>query len=115
MSQKHLVYSTDQGRICPHCQNPIASCQCHQQDALIGSGNVKVSLETKGRKGKGVTLITDLAMTADELKTLSKELKSKCSTGGAIKAGVIEIQGDQRTLIMQILLSKGIKAKKAGG
>lgn len=115
MSQR--VYSTDLGKLCPQCQHAIDQCQCQsiQADRLLGDGNVRILRETKGRKGKGVTLITGLAMNADELKQLAKELKQRCSTGGSVKGGTIEIQGDQRTLIHALLEQKGIKAKLAGG
>ena len=115
MKNKRLVYSTDQGRLCPDCNAPIDDCTCNQNNGVLGSGNVKIQLETKGRKGKGVTLIKDLAMTAEELKTLAKTLKNHCGVGGAVKDGTIEIQGDQREKVMTYLSSKGIKAKLAGG
>ena len=100
-----LVYSTDAGRICPKCSQPVASCQCkqRQQAALQGDGKVRISRSTKGRKGKGVTLITGLAMPPDELKALAKELKQKCGTGGTVKQGVIEIQGDHQELLKELL------------
>ena len=105
MSSK-LVYSTDQGRI---EDTPDTT------DQLLGSGNVKIQLETKGRKGKGVTLVKDLAMTSDDIKALAKTLKSHCGVGGSVKEGTIEIQGDQRHKIKAYLESQGIKAKLAGG
>jgi translation initiation factor 1 len=100
-----LVYSTDAGRICPKCSRPVASCQCkkQQQAAVQGDGKVRISRSTKGRKGKGVTLITGLAMPPDELKALAKELKQKCGTGGTVKQGVIEIQGDHQELLKELL------------
>lgn len=115
MKNKRLVYSTDQGRLCPECNNPIDDCSCQATDALLGSGNVRIQLETKGRKGKGVTLIKDLAMTAEELKTLAKKLKNHCGVGGAVKEGTVEIQGDQREKVIRFLADMGIKAKLAGG
>lgn len=81
----------------------------------MGDGNVKVRRETKGRKGKGVSLIEGLAMTAAELDALAKQLKTRCGSGGAVKNGVIEIQGDHRPVIIGFLKSKGIAAKLAGG
>lgn len=100
-----LVYSTEAGRICPKCSRPVAECQCkkQQQAAVQGDGKVRISLSTKGRKGKGVTLVTGLAMPPGELKALAKELKQKCGTGGTVKQGVIEIQGDQRELLKELL------------
>ena len=76
---------------------------------------MRLHRETKGRKGKGVTLITGLALADTELKKLAKELKQRCSTGGAIKQGVIEIQGDQRKTLQQLLQDKGYQVKLSGG
>ena len=55
-----LVYSTDQGRLCPDCGHP--QCQCVNDNSLVGDGNVRIRLETKGRKGKGVTSITGIPL-----------------------------------------------------
>lgn len=114
MSSK-LVYSTETGKICPQCQSPVNDCCCKKVSHDIGSGNVKILYETKGRKGKGATLITELALESKEITKLAKELKAKCATGGTVKGNIIEIQGDHRDKILQLLLSKGITAKKAGG
>lgn len=115
MKSSRLVYSTDSGKLCPDCQQPIDECRCGMDQEVKGSGLVTLHYETKGRKGKGATLIKELALTPDELKKLAKELKANCATGGAIKEGVIEIQGDHRAKILALLLEKGIKAKKSGG
>ena len=112
-----VVYSTDQGRLCPDCQQQTNQCRCKQQSSTIPSGDgiVRLQRETKGRKGKGVTLITGVALAEAELKKLAKELKQRCSTGGAVKKGVIEIQGDQREFIQQLLQEKGYHVKLSGG
>lgn len=111
-----VVYSTDQGRHCPDCSCPIDQCQCKTQSAAhSGDGIVRLQRETKNRKGKGVTLITGLPLTGADLKKLAKELKQRCSTGGAIKDGVIEIQGDQRKFLLQTLQDKGYTVKLSGG
>lgn len=117
MSHSRPVYSTDKGRLCPACLNAQSACTCKAQAAAspVGDGNVKVRRETKGRKGKGVCLIEGLAMTAAELDALAKQLKIRCGSGGAVKSGVIEIQGDHRPVIIGFLKSKGIAAKLAGG
>jgi len=80
-----------------------------------GDGIVRVSRETKGRKGKGVTLIRGMALAEPELRLLTSRLKQLCGTGGTLKDGVIEIQGDHRERLLLWLLEQGYKAKKAGG
>ena len=98
----NLVYSTETGRICPCCSRPVAECQCRKngysktRDSVQKGDRVRVSYTTKGRKGKGVTLITGLAMDNDELKALAKKIKQQCGSGGTVKQGNIEIQGDHR-------------------
>ena len=77
--------------------------------------DLRVMLDKKHRAGKSVTLITGFVGTQDDLESLSKELKTKCGTGGSAKDGEIIVQGDFREKIMQILLQKGYKAKRAGG
>ncbi|SBS34007.1 translation initiation factor Sui1 [Marinomonas spartinae] len=114
MKSRNLVYSTDQGRLCPLCEHPIDNCTC-KNNPILGDGNVRIMLETKARKGKGVTVVTGLAMTTDELKALAKKLKAQCGTGGSVKEGNIEIQGDNREKIKQLLEKEGIKSKLAGG
>lgn len=110
------VYSTDQGRICPSCNQPVASCLCKQNTtAPGGDGIVHIGRETKGRKGKGVTLVTGLPLAGDELKALAKQLRQQLSTGGSIKEGTLEFQGDQRQLLKALIEKQGYKVKLAGG
>jgi len=78
-------------------------------------GVVRVGRETKGRKGAGVTVITGIPANPEELKRIAKELKKKCGTGGTIKNGVVEIQGDQRDLLVAELQTHGYTVKRAGG
>ncbi|MFZ9011897.1 MAG: stress response translation initiation inhibitor YciH, partial [Anaerohalosphaeraceae bacterium] len=87
-----LVYSTDQGRMCPLCGKSIDQCVCKQESKNIPApdGIVRVGRETKGRKGKAVTLITGVPLSAAELKRLARELKARCGCGGTVKDGVIE-------------------------
>ncbi|BFM48263.1 translation initiation factor Sui1 [Marinomonas sp. THO17] len=113
MKKRNLVFSTDQGRLCPECESSVDNCQC-QNDSILGDGNVRIQLETKGRKGKGVTLITGLPLTAEQLKTLAKKLKAQCGTGGSVKDGNIEIQGDNRNKLKDLLEKEGYKAKFSG-
>lgn len=111
------VYSTDQGRLCPDCGKAQAACVCRQQQKqqVKGDGVVRVRRETKGRGGKGVTLVTGLPLAEDALKELASKLKQACGTGGTVKDGVIEIQGEQREKICAWLQKAGYKAKIAGG
>lgn len=116
-TNSRLVYSSQSGRICPKCKQPIAGCVCSKSAAThpSGDGVVRVGRETKGRKGKGMTLITGVPLPTDELKKLAKELKQKCGTGGTLKNGVIEIQGDHRDLLIEMLTAKGWTVKRSGG
>ena len=76
---------------------------------------VRVSRETKGRKGKGVTLVTGVPLDTVELADLARQLKNRCGAGGTIKDGVIEIQGDHRDRIVTELQGRGWTVKKSGG
>lgn len=114
MKNRNLVYSTDQGRLCPHCERSTSDCQC-KKESIIGSGKVLITLETKGRKGKGVTVITGLPLAEDALKVLGKKLKTQCGTGGAVKDGQIEVQGDNRNKIKELLEKEGFSSKFTGG
>jgi translation initiation factor 1 len=110
-----LVYSTDSGRHCPDCNKPFADCICKQAHVPAGDGTARVRRETKGRGGKTVTTVSGVPVTADELKELASTLKRRCGTGGALKDGVIEIQGDHVDLLIDELTKRGFKAKKSGG
>lgn len=108
-----LVYSTEHGKMCPACSKPIAECICHQRKLPANAdGIVRVRLETKGRKGKGVTVITGLPLALPELTELGKQLKKKCGTGGTIKEGSIEIQGDHCDNLMEELKKQGWTVKR---
>jgi len=116
----HLVYSSEHGRICPHCGLPSKRCQCRanprKRDAIPqGDGIVRVRRETKGRGGKTVTTLTGILLPEPELKALARELKQRCGGGGAIKDGVIEIQGDHRDVLVEELQKRGFEVKRAGG
>jgi len=110
-----LVYSSGQGRMCPGCAKPAAECICKQNVAPMGSGNVRVGRETAGRKGNGVSTVSGLALTTEALDDLARKLKARCGSGGTVKNGVIEIQGDHRDTLVAELLKLGFKAKRAGG
>ncbi|WPH14443.1 translation initiation factor Sui1 [Variovorax paradoxus] len=113
-----LVYSTEAGgRMCPDCGAPMAQCRCKQIKARAPAtdGIVRVSHETKGRKGKGVTVVKGLALDAAALAALGKQLKTACGSGGTVKDGLIEIQGDHRELVIAALSKQGHTVKRAGG
>ena len=116
MSNSRPVYSSEHGKLCPECGRSLALCHCKAlQKARPGDGVAKVRRETKGRKGKGMTTITDLPLNDSELKELASTLKRKLSTGGSLKDGVIEIQGDHVDRLIAELKSLGYKAKRSGG
>jgi translation initiation factor 1 len=111
-----LVYSTDAGRMCPVCRRPVAQCTCRKAAALpAGDGIVRVQRETKGRGGKAVTLVRGVPVAADALAVLGKELKAACGSGGTVKDGVVEVQGDHVEKVMAWLQQRGYKVKRAGG
>jgi len=122
MSASNFVYSTQHGKLCPDCGRPKAGCICARAreaqamaDAERSGGVVRIARETKGRKGAGVTLVSGLGLSDKDLKALAKELKKKCGTGGTIKDGVIEIQGEQRDKLVALLEGKGYTVKRVGG
>jgi translation initiation factor 1 len=112
-----IVYSTDVGERCPNCLRPVRECVCKKSTPgkAASDGVVRVSRETQGRKGKGVTVISGLGLPADQLETLATELKKRCGSGGSVESGRIEIQGDHRDRLVQELTQRGFKAKRAGG
>lgn len=112
-----LVYSTDAGRLCPECSRPVARCECRlaaRAPQFPADGIVRLKRETKGRGGKGVTLIEGLPLAEDALQALAKQLKNKCGSGGTVKNGVIEIQGEHRAQLQPLLEAQGYKVKIAG-
>ncbi len=115
-SKGGLVYSTDSGRMCPTCRQPVLNCQCRSsKSAPPTDGVVRVSRETKGRAGKGVTVVKGLALDALALAALGKQLKTACGSGGTVKDGVIEVQGDHCERVMEALKAQGFVVKRAGG
>ncbi|CAM7927690.1 stress response translation initiation inhibitor YciH [Escherichia coli] len=105
-SNSRLVYSTETGRIDEPTAAPVRP---------KGDGVVRIQRQTSGRKGKGVCLITGVDLDDAELTKLAAELKKKCGCGGAVKDGIIEIQGDKRDLLKSLLEAKGMNVKLAGG
>jgi translation initiation factor 1 len=114
-----LVYSTEGGRMCPACRQPIASCRCAAapptQGSSVGDGIARIRREVAGRGGKTVTSVTGLALDEPALVALSKRLKAACGTGGTVRGGVLELQGDHVDALISLLSKEGFKAKRAGG
>ena len=121
-----LVYSTEAGRMCPACRQPVAQCVCltgKAAEAMAGTpgtaiaadGVVRVSRETKGRGGKAVTLVRGLAADPAALGKLCQQLKTACGSGGTVKDGTIEVQGDHCDRLMALLKTQGHAVKRSGG
>jgi len=112
-----LVYSTDGGRMCPECRQALAECACKTvaRTLPVGDGVVRVTRETKGRGGKSVTLVKGLALDPLALALLGKQLRTVCGSGGTVKEGVIEVQGDHCERVIETLKKVCHNAKRAGG
>jgi translation initiation factor 1 len=104
--ETRLVYSTETGRI---------KSSKDSQKPPSGDGTIRIRRETSGRKGKGVSTINGLDLPDKDLKQLAKNLKQLCGTGGSVKNGVIEIQGDHREKLRAELEKQGHTVKLAGG
>lgn len=116
-----LVYSTDGGRIstCPTCGKPYKQCRCDDsastQAAKKSDGIVRIMRDRKHRGGKTVTIITGIPGNNEAIAALAQQLKKLCGSGGTLKEGVIEIQGDHRDKVQAKLTELGYKVKRAGG
>jgi translation initiation factor 1 len=115
-ANERLVYSTDRGRVCSGCGWPADNCQCSssrsQTNAAVPSRLVaKLRMEKKGRGGKSVTVVYDLPQNTAFLKELCQELKRACGTGGAVVDDTIEVQGDLRDRVREILQRRGMVVK----
>lgn len=117
MGSSKLVYSTAGSNVCPRCAKPLKNCRCDVSatTATAGDGVVRIRREKKGRGGKEVTVISGLDLPGEELKSVAKQLKTLCGTGGSIKAGDIELQGDKVDQAMQRLQKQGYTVKRSGG
>lgn len=114
--QGGLVYSTDGGTMCPTCRLPRAQCACAAtREAPPGDGVVRVSRETAGRGGKAVTVVRGLGLDATALTVVAKQLKAACGSGGTVKEGVVEVQGDHVERVIDALKKQGRVVKRAGG
>jgi translation initiation factor 1 len=126
-SGDRLVYSSEQGRVCPECGRSESRCKCRGKGARArikardeaaaakdSDGIVRVGRSTKGRRGKIVSTVTGVLLGDEELRELVGELKRRCGTGGALKDGVIEIQGDHRDTLIAELEKHGFTVKRVG-
>ena len=111
-----IIYSTGIGNLCPNCRRPVRECVCPKgAPGAAKAAAVRVGRETKGRAGKGVTTIAGLPMSAADIESLAANLKKRCGSGGTVREGVIEIQGDHCDVIVAELVKLGWPAKKSGG
>ena len=116
MTASRLVYSTDAGRICPDCRQPTVACVCKKASARpASSGVIRVSRQTKGRGGKTVTRVEGMPLGDDALAQLGKQLRTVCGSGGTVKGGVIEVQGDHAGKVIDALKQEGYAPKRSGG
>lgn len=127
MTSDRLVYSSEAGRICPACGRKTSICECRGKGARAriaaraeieaaqsGDSIVRVGRSTKGRGGKVVTTVTGVPGGDEEKKKLAAELKRSCGTGGSLKDGVIEIQGEHRDTLVRELETRGFTVKRVG-
>ncbi len=116
-NDSRLVYSSETGRVRPSKSKATSASTTAATSASTAAsdGIVRIHRSTKGRKGKGVCLIVGLPLSGPELKALAKKLKRTCGTGGAVKEGVVEIQGDHRERLKGELEKLGYRVKLAGG
>jgi translation initiation factor 1 len=114
----NIIYSTGLGAMCAGCRRPIAHCACKSAQGKplrANAGAVRVSRQTQGRAGKGVTAISGLPLAPAALAALAGELKRLCGSGGTVNDGVIEIQGEHRDRLVAELTRRGFAAKRSGG
>ena len=109
-----LVFSTG-GQTCPRCGWPVQNCRCREQkpveQAVTGKVTAKLRMEKAGRGGKIVTVVDGLPQNEAFLKELCGELKRACGTGGAVKDGTIELQGEHRDRLRDLLQKKSYTVK----
>jgi translation initiation factor 1 len=111
-----IVYSTGIGSLCPNCRRAVRECVCPKGVAGAAKpANIRVGREIKGRAGKGVTTVAGLPLSLPDIESLATRLKKRCGSGGTVREGVIEIQGDHRDVIVAELIKQGWPAKKSGG
>jgi translation initiation factor 1 len=109
-----LVYSSGAGRVCPGCGWPADNCRCSRKgsdEAVPARVVARLRVEKAGRGGKSVTVVYDLPRNAAFLRDLARELKQACGAGGTVQDNAVEIQGDSRDRIRDLLLKKGFGVK----
>ena len=111
-----IIYATGIGSLCPNCRRPVRECVCPKgAPGAARPSSVRVGRETQGRAGKGVTTVSGLPLSVADIEALATKLKKRCGSGGTVRGGVIEIQGDHRDGIVAELIKLGWPAKKSGG
>lgn len=122
MAESRLVYTSESGRICPRCENPVTACRCKKEKPAQGKpqqsrndGIVRVWREVNGRGGKTVSVIGGLPQDDEKMKEIAGKLKKRCGTGGSVKDGQILIQGDHCDVLIAELTRFGFQVKRAGG
>ncbi|MDP2984360.1 MAG: translation initiation factor Sui1 [Candidatus Latescibacter sp.] len=115
-NQNRRVYSTEKGRLCPSCGQPAASCGCGKIPVNPqGDGIVRVRRDVKGRGGKTVTTVSGFPLDESGIRELASQFKRRLGTGGTVKGGVMEIQGDYSGVLITELTKLGFTVKRAGG
>ncbi len=109
-----LVYSTDHGRMCPACRRPLADCICRLAPPPAATGPATVRLDTGGRGGKAVTVVQGLPLDGAGLAALGKQLRQACGSGGTVKDGKVELQGDHVAKLLDWLGRHGHAARRKG-
>ena len=117
IARDRIVYSTGAGRICPGCRCPVDQCACGEgaRPRPAAPAAIRVGRQVQGRAGRAVTLVTGLPLAPAELESLARELKQQCGSGGTVRDGAIEIQGEHRERIVAELVRRGFAAKRSGG
>lgn len=109
-----LVYSSDKGATCPGCGWPQRDCRCSEKlatDPVPARIVAKLRMEKKGRGGKTVTVVDGLPRNSEFLEELSRELKRACGTGGTVIEGGVELQGELRDRLRDVLRKRGFVVK----
>ena len=111
--RRGTVYSTEAGRTCPKCGWPTKGCRCStaMEQPIPDRIIARLRIEKAGRRGKTVTVVESLPRNSAFLKGLAGELKRACATGGKVIEDRIEIQGDHRERLRELLKAKGWTVK----